>query len=67
MIEVTINGEQRSLENSITLIEYIESLGVNINHIAVAYNGEVLQYEKYTGVILKHRDSIEIVRPVAGG
>lgn len=67
MIEVTINGEKRILENPITLVEYLESLSININHVAVAYNGEVLHREKYVSVIFKHLDRIEIVRAVGGG
>jgi len=67
MIEVTINGEKRVLENPIKLMEYLESLSVNIDHVAVAYNGEVLHKEKYVSVIFKHLDRIEIVRAVGGG
>ena len=67
MIEVTVNGEKIVLENPVSLMEYLESLSINTNHVAVAYNGEVLHREKYVNVIFKHLDRIEIVRAVGGG
>ena len=67
MIEVTINGWKIFLEDSITLMDYIESLSINSDYIAVAYNGEVLRREAYNTVILKDLDRIEIVRAVGGG
>ena len=46
---------------------FLEGLGVNLNFIAVAYNGEVLDKDDFSGVTLNEGDVLEIVRPVGGG
>ena len=43
------------------------SFGVNLDHVAVGYNGEVIKKEEYPKVRLTEGDVLEIVRPVGGG
>ena len=64
---LTINGKETALEGLVTLKDYLESLGVNLRFIAVAYNGAVLKKENFADVVLKEGDTLEIVRPVGGG
>ena len=40
---------------------------VNMQHVAVGYNGEVLKKEEFPQVKLQDGDVLEIVRPVGGG
>jgi sulfur carrier protein len=49
------------------LATYLESFGVNMQHVAVGYNGEVLKKEEFPQVKLQDGDVLEIVRPVGGG
>ena len=67
MINLTVNGKERSTEESIQLKEYLLSFGVNLDHVAVGYNGEVIKKEEYSKVRLNEGDVLEIVRPVGGG
>ena len=67
MITITINGEERQMEHSMKLPEFLESLGVRARFTAVAYNGEVLRKEEHATVALKDGDVLELVRPVGGG
>ena len=67
MITVTINGKPHELESTLTLVQYVESLGLNCQHIAAAHNGEVVSRENFGDVQLKEGDRLEIVRPVGGG
>ena len=67
MITVTINGKTHQLQSALTLVEYIESLGLSWQHIAAAHNGDVIPREKFGEVKLKEGDNLEIVRPVGGG
>ena len=46
MIVVIVNGKERQLEGPTNLQEYVESLGVNVNHIAVAHNSNVLRRQE---------------------
>ena len=67
MINLTVNGKPRVLEDSVDLVAYLISFGVNLKHVAVGYNGDVLKKESYVDVTLREGDVLEIVRPVGGG
>lgn len=67
MIAMTVNGKPRELKASVDLATYLVSLGVNLQHVAVGYNGEVIKKERYPQVKLQEGDVLEIVRPVGGG
>jgi sulfur carrier protein len=66
-VNLTVNGKSRELEDSQKLLAFLEGLGVNLNFIAVAYNGEVLDKDDFSNVTLNEGDVLEIVRPVGGG
>ncbi len=67
MINLTVNGKPRSIEKSVQLEDYLLSFGVNLDHVAVGYNGEVIKKEEFPKVSLSDGDILEIVRPVGGG
>ena len=67
MIAVTINGKPVQLEDSVSLERFLDERNVNTKFVAVAYNGNVLQKEDYSGIVLNEGDVLEIVQPVGGG
>jgi sulfur carrier protein len=67
VIVLSINGKQRELNGPQPLLDYLRSLGVNLRHIAVAYNGTVLPRSELAAVTLSAGDEVEIVRVVGGG
>ena len=67
MIAVTINGKERQLEGTTSLLSYLESLEINMRRIAVAHNGTVLRKDELPAVSLSNGDTVEIVRAVGGG
>ena len=67
MINLKVNGKSRSLDESVDLATYLDSFGVDQQHVAVGYNGDVLKKEEFPTVELKDGDVLEIVRPVGGG
>jgi len=67
MIKLTVNGKTVELDEPTPLTEYLESLGVNIQRVAVALNSTVLQKSRYDEVTLNDGDVVEVVRPVGGG
>lgn len=67
MISLIVNGKERELVCPTSLLAYLESLGVGLKHVAVAYNGTVLRKEELPGVTLSAGDQVEIVRAVGGG
>jgi sulfur carrier protein len=66
-VSLMVNGKPREIETSQKLLAFLEGLGVNLNFIAVAYNGEVLDKDDFPSVTLDEGDVLEIVRPVGGG
>jgi sulfur carrier protein len=67
MIVLTVNGKARQLEGPTSLLGYLESMGVNMKQIAVAYNGIVLRKAELAGISLSDGDQLEVVRAVGGG
>ena len=67
MITLTINGRRRELEGPTRLVDFLQSNGVNLQFIAVAHNGEVVDSEEFPKIVLNEGDEVEIVRPVGGG
>ncbi len=67
MINLMVNGKSRPIDDSLDLESYLDSFGLDLTHIAVGYNGEVLKREQYPEVTLQDGDILEIVRPVGGG
>ncbi len=67
MINLMVNGKPRPIDHSLDLETYLDSFGLDLKHIAVGYNGEVIKREEFAGVTLRDGDILEIVRPVGGG
>lgn len=65
-INLIVNGKIRQAE-AIDLESYLLSFGLNLQFLAVGYNGEVLKKESFPQVQLRDGDTLEIVRPVGGG
>jgi sulfur carrier protein len=66
-VELTVNGKALKIERPTLLLEFLKASGVNIQFIAVAYNGDVLEREQFANVLLTEGDDLELVRPVGGG
>lgn len=67
MINLVVNGKPREVEESTDLETYLVSFGLDLQFVAVGYNGEVIKKEAFAQVTLQNGDSLEIVRPVGGG
>jgi sulfur carrier protein len=67
MIELTVNGKPRSLEQPMLVWVYLEQLGINPQIVAVELNGEILRRERFAETRLEQGDVVEIVRMVGGG
>jgi sulfur carrier protein len=67
VIDLQVNGKPRSIEEPVTLLAYLEQLGINPAIVAVEYNGEIIRREQYGATQLAPGDVLEIVRMVGGG
>ena len=67
MIELTINGEVRSLPRPMGLNEFLDQHGLHAQRIVVERNREIVPRHTYAEVVLLAGDEIEIVQMMAGG
>lgn len=66
-INLMVNGKTREVEEATNLETYLTDFGLDLQFVAVGYNGEVIKKESFAQVTLKNGDTLEIVRPVGGG
>ena len=66
-MHLTVNGKPRQVESSLTLLSFLESLGVNPKLVAVEHNGDIIRRENFETVTLAEGDVLEIIHMVGGG
>ena len=67
MIDLTVNGKLRKANDDSSLEQYLRTIDIDLKFVAVGYNGEVIQKDRYSDLHLCNGDVLEIVRPVGGG
>lgn len=67
MIEVSINGEVKALEENLNVDQMIVALEYKVKGFAVAVNTTFISIAKYNETIIKEGDTIDILAPVQGG
>ena len=66
-MRLTINGEEREIKSSATLIELVQELEITVPHFAMALNHQVVPKSQYSNTPIKDGDTVEIVQAVGGG
>ena len=66
-MEILLNGQPKTLPDSISLATLIDQLGFTGKRIAVERNGEIVPKSTYPTVQLAAADQREIVVAVGGG
>lgn len=61
-----INGE-KFYQESLTLMEYAELKGLNLELIALELNGKIIPKDEFSTVVFKQNDKVEILSFVGGG
>jgi thiazole synthase len=67
MVQLTLNGEPRTLVQPLTVAELLDQLGYDRRRIAVEVNREVVPLPNHAGRRLATGDAVEIVTLVGGG
>lgn len=62
-----VNGEEIKLQESVSLLDYLEENGYNASRIAVERNGQIVPKSMYKECVLSENDTLEIVHFVGGG
>lgn len=66
-MNLTINGENRTLVLAVTLGALIEQLGMKADRVAIELNREIVPREQWAKTPLRDGDRLEIVHFVGGG
>lgn len=67
MIEVSLNGQLRQVDEKVALAQLLEQFGFRCEKVAVAINSEFVARDRYHNVFLNAGDLVDIVSAVAGG
>ena len=65
-MQITINGETRSIEQSLTVADILRDMQIE-GRIAVEVNGEILPRSQFHHYQLNNGDVLEVVHAIGGG
>lgn len=64
---ITVNGEPREVDENVSLIRLMESIGVKPEITAVQRNEQIVDRKAVANTLLMEGDAIELIRIVGGG
>ena len=65
--KIQLNGAPYEINNGTNLTGLLNNLKIQKNKVAIEVNGEIIQKNKYTDMILNKGDKVEIVQFIGGG
>ena len=65
--KIQLNGISYEISDGTNLNELLNKLKIQKNKVAVEVNGEIVEKNKYTNLILNKNDKVEIVHFIGGG
>lgn len=66
-IAIRINGDSREVESGQTVAGLLVELGIDLRHVAVERNRELVPKDRFESEVLEADDALEIVTFVGGG
>ena len=66
-IKIKVNGKLSTINNNLSLLDYIKKLKVPLKKVAIELNQEIIDKNKLRKIKLKNNDKIEIVHFIGGG
>lgn len=66
-MNITVNGEHRSLDRALTISELLLELGATGKRVAVEVNQEIVPRSEHAQYQLKNDDRVEVVQAIGGG
>ena len=67
MAKIQLNGDPYEINKGTNLNELLNKLKIQKNKVAIEVNGEIVEKNKYTKLILNRDDKVEIVHFIGGG
>ena len=66
-MEISVNGEMKTVADGIAVSELLETLGVTKGRVAVELNRQIVPKAEHDSATLSAGDKVEIVSFVGGG
>ena len=66
-MRVKINGENREVDDGLTLTALLESLQIRPGRVVVERNRDIVPRDSYNATLINDGDTLEIVHFVGGG
>ncbi len=66
-MQITLNGEDRTIKAGTTLQQLVATLGPDPRGIAIERNLEIVPKSEHENVVLEDGDKLEVVQFVGGG
>ncbi len=66
-MRVIINGEDREIEENISVLDLLKDLGIEEKTMAAAVNMQVVKKENWESKLISENDKIEFLHFVGGG
>jgi sulfur carrier protein len=67
MIEVTVNGNNRQLNDPSSVMDLVSAMSITGKRIAIEVNGEIVPASQHADHLLGAGDKVEIVGAIGGG
>ena len=65
--KIQLNWDPYEINNGTNLNELLNKLKIQKNKVAIEVNGEIVERNKYSNLILNKDDKVEIVNFIGGG
>ena len=66
-MKIIVNGEDRDVDDNLTVDALILVLGIKVKVMAIAINMEIVKKEDWNTHLIKENDKIELLHFVGGG
>jgi sulfur carrier protein len=67
MITVKVNGKDKEVKENASIADFLKSNNIDPIEVTVEHNFEVINAESIAEIMLKDRDTLEVLRFVGGG
>lgn len=67
MITITLNGEQRKIDDGSTVDDILDIIGAERQRVAVVVNENIIPPENRSSIILRENDQVDVLAFVQGG
>jgi sulfur carrier protein len=65
--KIQLNGDPHEINKGTNLNELLNNLKIQRNKVAIEVNGNIIEKDKYSKLVLNSNDKVEIVHFIGGG